>query len=426
MKKKNISLIILGLVPCIASAQTVNEGILSVMPGTEMGTVAEFINEKKGDFTNDGTVYFFNNFTNEGIYSISKNAKTGKVVFSRYENETGVQTISGNSFTEFYDVVLNNPQTAGAFDLKTNIDVYGTMDFQDGIVKVDSTLNATTGLSKGMISFQKGAKAINVSDKSFADGEIEKIGNDEFMFPQGNKGNFRYAKISAPKSDKSVYVSRYIYDDKQFFESHSNKSGVINLLNTKEFWLVDKGNNTEGDVLLTLSWSENTTLKEMLLNPEKDLHIIRWDSHNLIWVDEGGVVDIANKEVTTATAVNGYGFFTLGTVNTDVMLDGDVVVYNAVSPNGDGKNDYFIIDNITRYPNNKVQIFNRWGAKVYETTNYDSNGNVFKGYSEGRGTMNKNAKLPTGTYFYVLTYEYSDARGARIIKKQGYLHLENE
>ena len=109
MKKKNISLIILGLVPCIASAQTVNEGILSVMPGTEMGTVAEFINEKKGDFTNDGTVYFFNNFTNEGIYSISKNAKTGKVVFSRYENETGVQTISGNSFTEFYDVVLNNP-----------------------------------------------------------------------------------------------------------------------------------------------------------------------------------------------------------------------------------------------------------------------------------------------------------------------------
>lgn len=426
MRKKNIGLVMLGLVPCIASAQTVNEGILSVMPGTEMGTVAEFINEEKGDFTNDGTVYFFNDFTNEGIYSISKNAKTGKVIFSRYENETGVQTISGNSFTEFYDVVLNNPQTAGAFDLKTNIDIYGTMDFQDGIVKIDSTLNATTGLSRGMLSFQKGAKAINVSDKSFADGEIEKIGNDEFVFPQGNKGNFRYAKISAPKSDKSVYVSRYIYDDKKFFESHSNKSGVINLLNTKEFWLVDKGNNTEGDILLTLSWSENTTLKEVLANPEKDLHIIRWDSHNLIWVDEGGVVDVVNKEVTTATAVKGYGFFTLGTVDTDVVLDGDVVVYNAVSPNGDGKNDYFIIDNITRYPNNKVQIFNRWGAKVFETTNYDSNGNVFKGYSEGRGTLNKNAKLPTGTYFYVLTYEYSDAKGARIIKKQGYLHLENE
>lgn len=426
MRKKNIGLIILGVVPYIASAQTVNEGIFSVMPGTEMGTVAEFINEKKGDFTNDGTVYFFNDFTNEGIYSISKNAKTGKVVFSRYEDETGVQTISGNSFTEFYDVVLNNPQTAGAFDLKANIDVYGTMDFQDGIVKIDSTLNAVTGLSKGMISFQKGAKSKNVSDKSFADGEIEKIGNDEFMFPQGNKGNFRYAKISAPKSDKSVYVSRYVYDDKQFFESHSNKSGVINLLNTKEFWLVDKGNNTEGDILLTLSWSENTTLKEILANPEKDLHIIRWDSHNLMWVDEGGVVDVTNKEVTTATAVKGYGFFTLGTVDTDVVLDGDVVVYNAVSPNGDGKNDYFIIDNITRYPNNKVQIFNRWGAKVYETTNYDSNGNVFQGYSEGRGTLNKNAKLPTGTYFYVLTYEYSDARGSRIIKKQGYLHLENE
>ncbi|MCC9044302.1 gliding motility-associated C-terminal domain-containing protein [Myroides sp. M-43] len=426
MKKKNIGLLILSMVPFVASAQTVNEGVFSVMPGTEMGTIAEFINEKSGDFTNDGTVYFFDNFKNDGIYSISKNAKTGKVVFSRYENESGVQTISGNSFTEFYDVVLNNPELSGAFDLKANIDVYGTMDFQDGIVKIDSTINAATGLSQGMITFQKGAKSKNASDRSFADGEIEKIGNDAFMFPQGNKGNFRYAKISAPRSDKSTYVSRYIFEDNKFFETHSNKTGVIELLDTKEFWLVDKGNNTEGDILLTLSWNESTTPKEILANPEKDLHIVRWDGYNQIWVDEGGVVDIANKEVTTATAVKGYGFFTLATVNTNIINEGDVVIYNAVSPNGDGKNDYFIIDNITRFPNNKVQIFNRWGAKVYETTNYDSNGNVFKGFSEGTGTINKNAKLPTGTYFYIVTYEYSDARGSRVIKKSGYLHLEND
>ncbi|MDM1348847.1 gliding motility-associated C-terminal domain-containing protein [Myroides marinus] len=426
MKKKNIGLVVLSAVPFVASAQTVNEGIFSVMPGTEMGTVAEFINVESGDFTNDGTVYFFNNFRNDGIYSISKNAKTGKVIFSRHEEESGVQTISGNSFTEFYDVVLNNPQKSGAFDLKANVDILGTMDFQDGIVKIDSTINSKTGLSQGMLTFQKGAKSINASDRSFADGEIEKIGNDAFMFPQGHKGNFRYAKISAPKSDKSTYVSRYIYDDKQFFEAHKNKTGVIEIVNTNEFWLVDKGNNTEGDVLLTLSWSDKTTLKDVLGNPEKNLHIIRWDEYNQIWVDEGGVVDVENKEVTTATTVNGYGFFTLATVKNDIINKGDVVIYNAVSPNGDGKNDYFIIDNITRYPNNKVQIFNRWGAKVYETSNYDSNGNVFKGYSEGSGTVNKNAKLPTGTYYYVVMYEYTDSKGAEMIKKTGYLHLENE
>jgi len=52
------------------------------------------------------------------------------------------------------------------------------------------------------------------------------------------------------------------------------------------------------------------------------------------------------------------------------------------------------------------------GVKVYETTNYDPNGdgsvNVFNGYSQGRVTIGKNSKLPSGTYYYVVNYEYTD------------------
>lgn len=70
------------------------------------------------------------------------------------------------------------------------------------------------------------------------------------------------------------------------------------------------------------------------------------------------------------------------------------------------------------------RFFNRWGVKVYETENYDSRGNVFKGTSEGRITVKKSEKLPSGTYYYILNYEHIDVSGSRMIKKSGYLHLD--
>ncbi|WP_374175139.1 gliding motility-associated C-terminal domain-containing protein [Flavobacterium tructae] len=97
----------------------------------------------------------------------------------------------------------------------------------------------------------------------------------------------------------------------------------------------------------------------------------------------------------------------------------EVIVFNMVSPNGDGKNDYFEIRGLERFPNNSVTIYNSWGVIVFETTNYGAKNNFFRGISEGRATVNQNAGLPSGTYFYVLSY----GNGALMIEKSGYLHL---
>ncbi|SHJ82825.1 gliding motility-associated C-terminal domain-containing protein, partial [Flavobacterium haoranii] len=98
----------------------------------------------------------------------------------------------------------------------------------------------------------------------------------------------------------------------------------------------------------------------------------------------------------------------------------DIVIYNAVSPNNDGSNDMFVIDGIECYPNNTVEIYNRWGILVYETKGYDNLIRSFKGYSEGRTTLNKNELLPDGTYFYILNYK--DEEG-KTHDKSGYLYL---
>lgn len=101
--------------------------------------------------------------------------------------------------------------------------------------------------------------------------------------------------------------------------------------------------------------------------------------------------------------------------------NGDIVIYNVLTPNGDGKNDYFLIENVELLKQNTMQIYNRWGVLVYEADNYDNNTVVFKGYSEGRATFIKGLKLPSGTYFYVFNYT---TRNNKNEKKSGYLYIK--
>ena len=97
-----------------------------------------------------------------------------------------------------------------------------------------------------------------------------------------------------------------------------------------------------------------------------------------------------------------------------------IIIYNAVSANGDGLNDYFKIEGLHHYPDNTVEIYNRWGVKIFETNGYGSNDNVFRGISDGRTTVKKGEIVPEGTYFYMLRYKTNTGAG---IEKSGYLYV---
>ncbi|WP_418264609.1 DUF7507 domain-containing protein [Flavobacterium faecale] len=92
----------------------------------------------------------------------------------------------------------------------------------------------------------------------------------------------------------------------------------------------------------------------------------------------------------------------------------------AVSPNGDGDNDVFYIRGIECYPDNKVEIYNRWGVLVFERDLYNNTDRAFKGRSEGRVTVSQSSELPTGTYYYIVNYKDTDAV---LHQKAGYLYL---
>ncbi|WP_281323157.1 Ig-like domain-containing protein [Flavobacterium aestivum] len=97
-----------------------------------------------------------------------------------------------------------------------------------------------------------------------------------------------------------------------------------------------------------------------------------------------------------------------------------IKVYNAVSPDGGGKNDKLYIEGLDCYPNNSVEVYNRWGVLVFEREHYNNDDRSFRGVSEGRVTVEKSQELPVGTYFYILKYKDNSSN---TIEKSGYLYL---
>ncbi len=84
-----------------------------------------------------------------------------------------------------------------------------------------------------------------------------------------------------------------------------------------------------------------------------------------------------------------------------VIESDELVFYNTFTPNFDGNNDTWYIGNIHKYPNNRLEIYNRYGKLVYKTSQY---ANTWDGKAFGE-------TLPEGTYFFVL--ELGDGKGKK-------------
>jgi len=138
-----------------------------------------------------------------------------------------------------------------------------------------------------------------------------------------------------------------------------------------------------------------------------------------------------NEQVTMtmAVTVNSTGdYMNTATIVNSVPIDVDLnnnsdeqgvtiecfTIYNEFSPNGDGVNDYFEIDCIENYPNNKIEIYNRYGSIVYQKRSYN---NEWSGVANVSGILNKGEVLSSGTYFYILTIDDVN------FKKTGWIYI---
>lgn len=74
-------------------------------------------------------------------------------------------------------------------------------------------------------------------------------------------------------------------------------------------------------------------------------------------------------------------------------IDCSIIVPNVVTPNGDGVNDFFKINGLEYFPGSALNVFNRWGNKLYTSDDYKNDWSP---------------SVSDGTYFYILNV--SDGR----------------
>ena len=82
----------------------------------------------------------------------------------------------------------------------------------------------------------------------------------------------------------------------------------------------------------------------------------------------------------------------------------DVLISKAITPNGDQYNEYFEINGIELCGFiTDVKIFNRWGALVYESNNYQNDWNG----KNNSSSIGSSQTLPNGTYYYIVVLNNS-------------------
>lgn len=137
--------------------------------------------------------------------------------------------------------------------------------------------------------------------------------------------------------------------------------------------------------------------------------------------DNDGIGDACDNDDDNDFVLDGYDNcpFIYNPSQEDVDTDGvgdvcdtiEVNVSEAITPNGDGINDTWFINNIQNYPNNSVKVYNRWGDLIFSKNNYqnDWNGSYTKG-----GDNNS----ISSSYYYQI-----DLDGNGSIEHQGWIFI---
>ncbi|MCA6437527.1 MAG: gliding motility-associated C-terminal domain-containing protein [Bacteroidetes bacterium] len=140
---------------------------------------------------------------------------------------------------------------------------------------------------------------------------------------------------------------------------------------------------------ITLTFSPKLTGKYLVIgNFFNDLSTTK-DNSNSLGSINGAYYFIDEVSLTTTNDNNS-------------MINGNLIVPEVITPNGDGHNDFLEIKNIAPYT--RIEIYNRWGNQVFISNDYQNDWN--------------GGRLPSGTYYVIVNCQnnYSNKSFLQILK----------
>ena len=104
------------------------------------------------------------------------------------------------------------------------------------------------------------------------------------------------------------------------------------------------------------------------------------------------------------------------------IINSNLNFFNLITIDDNDLNKELIIQGLEQFPNNSIEIYNRYGNLVWSGVNYNNVTNTFKGMASVSGVVSQGSYLPTGTYFFILSYP-NDCEKSEL---KGFIQIDNK
>lgn len=377
-----VGLFIYALSTGVVSAQNLyNESIISIGSTSVLYVKDTIINE--GTIINNGDMQVGGSWINHADYD----AGQGQITF----NSDARQIINHND-QSFSRLTLVG---GGEKLFLADITIENELDLADGVLTTENG---------SRIIISESAVVTGGSDASHVNGPVYHRGSGDKLFPLGNGSVYLPVELlNVEGSQAEVGVTGIELNGQTLSASPS-----LQAISSNRYWQVDVVSGSVGNaqVILPVRDEDIVTVAEEVVVAQSNGADQPFESLGRS-AFEGTTAD---GRVTSDRLLS----MALLAVGTATGREG-IIVYNALSPNGDDSNDFLIIGNIENFPDNKFTLFNRWGDKVFEIDNYDNKQRVFRGKTNIGGEKD----LSSGTYFYTVETEKNQKKthGFLVVKK---------
>jgi gliding motility-associated-like protein len=351
---------------------------------------------------NNGVIALTDNWINNSGSTALNNASTGKVILAGAD-----QDITGANTTEFYNLEF---KTANANKTTlVNTVVKDSLILGDAVLQTDMYLTHLTNPNNGVLNWSNGYVE---SDK--LEGYFLRSTNttNVYSFPVGNYNLtdvYRAVEVTPTSADSSVFGVRLGVNNPTFISGVSRAGSVAPFdVESKESRLGDLNTRFYHNINRFYG-TANASAQVFFFDNDQQGGLFstmaKWNSIDNQWLDDYFSIQnspIGKPEFNNPNKVAKSNSIVSYSDDVYTLNDLKVILTTTFTPNNDGINDYFEILGLEFYPNNKLEVYNRWGELVYSASPYLNNWN---GINTSNGVKLQSNVVQEDTYFYVLTLD---------------------
>jgi gliding motility-associated-like protein len=306
---------------------------------------------------------------------------SGNVAGAKYQWFVNNQVQNGANGLNFsYDVAKNMPDT----DLRVSLKM--TIDNSDKCNSYSTKAQAMITV-KGLPELEFVNKVENcvvlptqlvIKSTPFADLQWEKDGQD----------------LNGEKQSTLTISQNGKYRIKASINGCSNMTNAVDVIGVSS----NSGLSVDAGIDTTVLEGEKLILKGNSTNAKSYEWSLKDDNNKIAGQNLSIIPTQTNTYTFTAKDVNGCPV----SDDVEVKVIPQLRIPNAFTPNNDTQNDTWNIKNTTIYPEIKVEVFNRWGTKIFNSV----------GYQEAWDGTIQSQKVEIGTYLYKITTSRKTYSGA--------------